>query len=59
MSAGKIYTPEEATEIGNRIGVDWQEVNLDEFCMGLSIELEHGRQDQFTNVTDDNEILTA
>lgn len=59
MSEGKVYSREEATVIGSRIGVDWQEVSLEEFCMGLSIELEHGRKDPFTNVTDDDEILTA
>jgi len=59
MDSGKIYTQEEAVRIGNCIGIDWQQVSLDEFCMGLAVELEHGRRDLFTNVTDDDEILTA
>ena len=59
MSSVKIFTPDEARQIGDRIGVDWQDINLEEFRMGLSIELEHGRRDLFTNVTDDDEIITG
>jgi len=29
------------------------------FHMGLNIELEHGKRNAFTNVTNDDEILTA
>ena len=47
--------------IGRRIGVDWSvgDVDLEQFRMGLSIELEHGTQDPATNVTNDDETITG
>ena len=59
MSTGKKFTTEEAKRIGNELGIDWDVVELEEFRMGLEVELEHGSQDPETNVTDDDEILTA
>jgi hypothetical protein len=55
------FTEEEARVIGQRIGVDWSagDVDLDQFRMGLAIELEHGTQDPATNVTDDDETITG
>jgi len=48
------FTAKEAKKIGDRIGVDWKQVDLSQFQMGLSVELEHGKRDADTNVTDDN-----
>lgn len=31
-----------AKNIGNKLGIDWNEINLEEFRMGLETELEHG-----------------
>lgn len=59
MSTGKRFTDEEAKRIGDELGIDWDEVQLREFRMGLAVELEHGIHDPETNVTDDDEILTA
>ena len=55
------FTEEEARVIGQRIGVDWSagDVDLEQFRMGLSIELEHGTQDPATNVTNDDETITG
>ena len=55
------FSVEDARDIGERIGIDWQagEVDLERFRMGLSIELEHGRQDLATNVTNDDELITG
>ena len=58
MSAKK-FTAEEARSLGDRIGIDWAEVPLEEFRMGLRVELEHGARDPQTNVTDDDFIVTA
>ena len=33
--------------------------NLEEFRMGLAVELEHGSADPETNVTNDDEVMTA
>ncbi len=55
------FTEEEARAIGQRIGVDWSagDVDLEQFRMGLAIELEHGSQDPATNVTNDDETITG
>ena len=55
------FTPEEAREIGRRVGIDWEagDVDLEQFRMGLAIELEHGSQDPATNVTNDDETITG
>jgi hypothetical protein len=55
------FTEEEARAIGQRIGIDWSagEVDLEQFRMGLAIELEHGTQDPATNVTNDDETITG
>jgi hypothetical protein len=60
MSARE-FTEEEARAIGQRIGIDWTagEVDLEQFRMGLAVELEHGTQDPATNVTNDDEALTG
>jgi Protein of unknown function (DUF5661) len=58
---GKKFSADEARAIGERIGIDWGtgDVDLDQFRMGLAIELEHGRQDPATNVTNDDESITG
>ena len=57
----KEFAEEEARVIGQRIGVDWSagDVDLEQFRMGLAIELEHGTQDPATNVTNDDETITG
>jgi hypothetical protein len=59
MGHGKQFTKEEAKTIGDRLNISWEEVDLEEFRMGLGVELEHGTHDLETNVTDDDELLTA
>jgi Protein of unknown function (DUF5661) len=61
MKSTREFSEEEARAIGQRIGVDWSagDVDLEQFRMGLAIELEHGRQDPATNVTDDDERITG
>lgn len=59
MGHGKQFTKEEAKTIGDTLNISWEEVDLEEFRMGLGVELEHGTHDLETNVTDDDELLTA
>lgn len=60
MSTRK-FTEEEARAIGQRIGIDWSvgDVDLEQFRMGLAVELEHGTQDPATDVTHDDETVTG
>lgn len=55
----KIFTLEEAKEIGNQIGVSWVKCDPEQFKKGLEVELEHGKINPATNVTDDDLMVTA
>lgn len=55
----KKFTTEEAKTIGDKIGIDWGKYDLEEFRMGLHVELEHGLADAETNVTNDDEVMTG
>ncbi len=49
----------DAKEIGEEIGIDWNEVKLEEFTKGINVEFEHGTKFPETNVTNDDKILTG
>ena len=55
----KEFTLEEAQTIGEGVGIDFTKINLEEFRMGLGVELEHGSGDPETNVTNSDETMTA
>lgn len=55
MSSKKTFTTEEAKEIGTAIGIDWNKLDVEEFRVGLSVELEHGSHDPETDVIGDDE----
>ena len=57
---GRIST-EEATRVGERIGIDWAPARFDveAFRAGMEVELEHGARDPATDVTGDNPIVTG
>jgi hypothetical protein len=59
MSGKNSFTIEQAREIGARLGIDWSRFDVEQFRMGLDVELEHGRHDPSTDVTGDNPILTG
>jgi len=57
---GKIST-EQARSVGAEIGIDWDSAPFDveQFRIGMEVELEHGTHDPATNVTDDDPIVTG
>jgi len=59
MTAKKTFTVDEANEIGSAIGINWANVDINEFVMGLSVELEHGSHDPQTNVINDDPHLAG
>ena len=59
MSPTKIFSAKEAKEIGEKLGIDWSRFDVEEFRVGMEVELEHGKRDPHTNVTDDDPILTG
>jgi hypothetical protein len=59
MSAKKHFTIEQAREIGDKLGIDWGRLDVEQFRMGLDVELEHGRHDPATDVTGNDPVLTG
>jgi uncharacterized protein DUF5661 len=61
MAERKSFTAEEARQIGEQIGIDWSSAPFDveQFRMGMDVELEHGLHDLLTNVTDDDPLVTG
>jgi hypothetical protein len=59
MTASKRFTTEEAERIGAALGIDWSEFDVEQFRMGLDVELEHGAVDPATDVTHDDPIMTG
>jgi hypothetical protein len=55
------FSVQEAADAGSAIGIDWASAPFDveQFRMGMDVELEHGLHDLATNVTDDDPIFTA
>ena len=59
MGNKKHFTSEEAKRIGEELDIDWSKFNVEQFKMGLDVELEHGLRSPKTNVTNDDEIMTG
>jgi Protein of unknown function (DUF5661) len=61
MGSHAPFTLDEARAAGERAGVDWDAspFSIEQFRMGMDVELEHGTSDPATNVTDDDFIVTA
>lgn len=59
MTSKKHFTTQEAKEIGERQGIDWSKFDVEQYRMGLDVELEHGLVDSHTNVTNDDPIVTG
>lgn len=58
---GKTFTAEDARMIGAEIGIDWASAPFDveQFRVGMNVELEHGLHDMRTNVSNDDPHVTA
>ena len=52
-------TREEARRVGDAIGIDWDNFDLEQFRSGMDVELEHGSHDPQTDVTGDDPFLTG
>ena len=59
MVSQRMFTAEEARRGGDVIRINWSEVDLEQFRMGLEVELEHGVRNVVTNVTNDDLVLTG
>jgi hypothetical protein len=61
MSDRAHFTVDQARAVGERIGIDWAAslFDVEQFRIGMDVELEHGTRDLATNVTDDDATVTA
>jgi hypothetical protein len=61
MSGHTGFTAEEARRVGEHIGIDWSTspFDVEQFRMGMDVELEHGLHDAATNVTGDDPVITG
>ena len=55
------FTLDEARSVGTEIGIDWATAPFDveQFRMGMDVELEHGLHDLQTNVTGSDPLVTG
>ena len=61
MSAKHTVSLDEAERVGREIGIDWEDspFDVEQFAMGMNVELEHGVHDPQTDVTGNDPILTG
>ena len=61
MSGHTGFTAEEARRVGVQIGIDWSTspFDVEQFRIGMDVELEHGLHDAATNVTGDDPVITG
>lgn len=53
----KQFTAAEAKEIGERLGIDWQNFDVKQFRMGLNAELKDGTYNPLSNFASDDPIM--
>ncbi len=59
MASRKKFTAEEAKKTGDSLGIRWDKFDVEQFRMGMDVELEHGLRDPSTNVTNDDPVITG
>jgi hypothetical protein len=59
MMEKKVFTMTQAKKIGEQLGIKWDRFDVDQFRRGMDVELEHGKRDPGTNVTNDDILVTG
>jgi len=61
MSVRTRFETDEAFTAAQELGIDFSKepFDLEELRMGMDVELEHGRRDPATDVTEDDPVMTA
>lgn len=59
MESKKLFSKEEAKEIGEKLGIKWDKFDVNQFRRGMNVELEHGSENSLTNVTNDHSLVTG
>jgi len=58
-SPEKKFSTEEAIVVAKYLNIKFDKFDIKQFRSGMDVELEHGNVDKFTNVTNDDPILTG
>lgn len=59
MTIKEHFSTEEAKKIGEKLELDWSKFDVEQFRRGMDVELEHGKIDPNTNVSDDDPLITG
>jgi hypothetical protein len=61
LAAKRYFTKDQARAIATELGIDFKALgcDLEQFRMGLGVELEHGPRDPATDVSGDDRIVTG
>ena len=61
MTGRANFSSDEARQVGTAIGIDWASAPFDveQFRMGMDVELEHGLHDPATDVTGSDPVVTG
>jgi Protein of unknown function (DUF5661) len=61
MTTTVTFTAEQARAVGEQIGIDWATApfDIEQFRMGMEVELEHGSHDPQTDVTGSDPVITG
>ena len=59
MTKKPYFSKNESKIIGITLGIDWNRIDLDQFCKGMKVELEHGSVNLHTNVTGNDPLITG
>ena len=55
----KMFSINDILKVAKELNIDFTKFSLSEFITGINIELEHGKVNPLTNVTNDNLLTTA
>lgn len=59
MEAKKHFNVNEAKVVGEKLRITWDKFDVEQFRMGMDVELEHGLRNPATNVTNDDPLTTG
>ena len=54
-----MFKLEDAIKMANKLAINFEKFTIYDFLTGMNIELEHGKINPETNVTDDDIIMTS
>ena len=57
--SNKNFSMDDAKKTGEMLGIKWDKFDIEQFRMGMNVELEHGIRDAATNVSNDDTLTTG